>query len=182
MILFKYLKSTCMKTFFTNKLTQFSSICLFFLLLSFTFQGQNTIYQLHPVVGDTIESHELSRFVLFTDFLENEVDYCLLFVEDHQFELLGFKDNELQFSSVVSETEVLENAQNVDKLNAYYLIKEEKDSLPLTPLELQDIPVVEIKVDKEKLNKEMKQMKKQKDRREWDNDRHERVSKGRHMF
>ncbi len=88
-----------MKTSFTNKLTHFSTFCLFFILFSFTLQSQKTIYQLHSVVGDTIDSDELRHFLLFTDFLENDVDYCLLFVEDRQFELRGFKDNDLQFSS-----------------------------------------------------------------------------------
>ncbi len=86
------------------------------------------------------------------------------------------------FNSVVFEAEVLKNAQNIDKLNAYFLLKEEEDSIVLPPLELEELPVVEIKVDKDKLNKEIKQMNKQKSRREWDNDRHERVRKGMHMF
>lgn len=171
-----------MKTFLTNKWTRFLTFCLLFLLINLALMGQKTIYQLHAGVGDTIDRHELSHFLLFTNHLEKDVDYCLLLMEDKQFELHGFAGNDLQFTSLVSETEVLENAQNIDKLIAYFLLTEDKDSLNLPPLDIKDFPVVEIKVDKDKLNKEMKQMKKQKDRREWDNDRHERVTRGMHMF
>jgi hypothetical protein len=171
-----------MKPFLTKKWIRFSALCLFFLLINLALLGQKTIYQLHSAVGDTIDSDELSQFLLFSDHLVKDVEYCLLLLDDNQFELHGFNGNDLQCTSLLSEKEVSENAQNIDKLIAYFQKKEEKDSINMLSLELQDLPVVEIKVDKDNLNKEIKQMNKQKSRRERDNDRHERVTRGMHMF
>lgn len=109
-------------------LMRFNLILTFvFSLSSFQLFCQNA-YPLHPSVGDTLEQIEKLDYSLFP-FIDNEpFDYGVIGFEGESF-VLKIHTESANWKQKLSQEQIIEAQQNIEKINAYYRLKAEKEAL-----------------------------------------------------
>ncbi len=104
-----------------------NKILYYFLFFCTTCISQQTIYVLHPVVGDTIDVVELSKYQLFTEI--KNVKKIVLNNTNEVF-LLSYTEDGFNFKSKeVSKVDIELNRNNILKLEEYYQKQQNKDSI-----------------------------------------------------
>ncbi len=101
------------------------------MICGLTNTAQNQIYELHPIVGDTIDTDEINKYYLFKDYITDSIDYLILYKNKEQFTLEGILDNTSISKIQISKDEVLSQKEHVEKLNNYYVYNLKGDSVNL---------------------------------------------------
>lgn len=96
--------------------------------------AQNRIYELHPIIGDTIDHNEIKKYYLFSDYINDSVDYLILYKNNDFFTLVGISDSTRVLNVQLNKDEVLLQKEQVEKLNNYYGSVLKKDSSNLKEL------------------------------------------------
>lgn len=111
-----------------KKILKISMNCKLVLLLSFfciivlSISAQD-VYPLHPTVGDTIDKYEKLDYSLFPSVKNNNFQFAVILYETDQFYLETASDSFL-YKYPISQAEIVEQQQNIEKINAYYRLKE----------------------------------------------------------
>ena len=95
---------------------------------SLTIAAQSQVYELHPVLGDTIDNVEIKKYYLFTDYIGDSVDYLIIYKNKDLFSLEGILDSIRTLNIQVSKDEILIQKEHVEKLYNYFNSVLKKDS------------------------------------------------------
>lgn len=103
-------------------------LLLFFSIISLQTAMCQSVYPLHPSVGDTIELQEKLDYSLFADVDNNTFQYATIKFENNGFILeVNGKDNdpllgeiEIVTTGKLSQEEIIEEQKKIQKINAYY--------------------------------------------------------------
>jgi hypothetical protein len=110
------------------KIKKASSFFLFYLLIKSV--NSQPYYPLHPSVGDTIDRIEKLDYALFPKIENPELLHCFIDFENDQYFLLAFYQGKQEAQKIgLTQEEIVEAQQNIEKINAYYLRKRRSDSL-----------------------------------------------------
>ena len=100
-------------------------------ICNLTLAAQKQLYQLHPVLGDTIDIYEINKYYLFKDHFGDSIDYLILYNGKEQYFLEGISDSSGNFNIQISEEEILLQKEQVEKLKIYYESVLKEDSAEL---------------------------------------------------
>ncbi len=100
-------------------------------LSSLSIAAQNQVYELHPVLGDTIDNVEINKYYLFTDYIGDSTDYIIIHKDRDLFSLDGFFDSTMILNIQISKDEILIQKEHVEKLYNYFIASLKKDSFNL---------------------------------------------------
>ncbi|MEQ8908926.1 MAG: hypothetical protein RIC95_07025 [Vicingaceae bacterium] len=104
-------------------------LCIFFYLSTIGLSAQQ-YYPLHPSIGDTLERIEKLDYALFPKVKNPDLVYCLIDFKDNGYRLLAFyQGNEQPKEHSLSQKEIIEAQQIIEKINAFYRRKAKTDSL-----------------------------------------------------
>lgn len=96
---------------------------LFFLLTAFALKvDAQDIYPLHPTVGDTIDKFEKLDYSLFPSVGNENFDFAIIRYHNGNY-FLETKTDSLTEKLALSKELIIEQQQNIEKINAYYRLK-----------------------------------------------------------
>lgn len=101
----------------------FRRIILIFLLCPLTAIAQS-LYPLHPVIGDTLEVIEKRDYSLFPKVSNKALNYCLIYPDSNQLKLKAVYDGDSTATFDLEHSEIVEAQQIIEKVNEYYRSKE----------------------------------------------------------
>jgi hypothetical protein len=104
-------------------------IFLFALLIYANSFAQDTLFVLHPLVGDTIDKTEKMNYLLFPSIPNDDFKYCYLTRSNEQFFVNSYALNDSISIQPIDTTELRQYRINLDKFLAFYLNKSKNDSL-----------------------------------------------------
>lgn len=99
------------------------------------------VYPLHPSVGDSIDLEEKLDYSLFPKIDNNGFEYATIQFEDDMFKLVVFVkyndketglEMETTYQEVLTQEEIIEEQQKIQKVNAYYRYLAEEEKKPKT--------------------------------------------------
>jgi hypothetical protein len=142
-----------------------------------TISAQSKLFVLHPILGDTIEKTEADKYYIFRNYIDTNIEYVLLYKTKELYTLNGYKDNVLLLNTTISEAEILEQIENIDKLDKFFSNNTKVDSLYnksiLVDKDTTIYESIDLKIDIPSLQREIK-----KDwRKKWADDYRENVKK-----
>ncbi len=91
--------------------------------------AQDQIFNLHPIVGDTIDAQEMSYYMLFQDYELDSIDYLLLTKIDSVYTVNGFAKNAKVINIRLKPEEIELQKDNIEKLNKYFSTVCRNDSI-----------------------------------------------------
>ena len=86
-----------------------------FVIFNLTVFAQKQVYQLHPMLGDTLENDEIGKYNLFQDYLKDSINYLILYNDNDKFSLEGILDGSVRFRTQIEDDEVALQKLLVDK-------------------------------------------------------------------
>lgn len=96
-------------------------------ILHISAQEQN--FTLHPIIGDTIQLEEVSKYLLFNDHELGNFDYLILTKSDSTYFINSYKQD-IKLSNIpIKKKEIQLQQSNIEKLNKYFLTITKKDSI-----------------------------------------------------
>lgn len=105
------------------------AIFLFGLIFCVHCRAQDTLFVLHPLVGDTIDKTEKMNYFLFPSIENDDFKYCYLIQSNDHFFVKSYTLNDSIHIQQVDTTEIRQYIVNLDKLHTFYLNKAKNDSL-----------------------------------------------------
>ena len=105
------------------------TILLIVIALNVQSYGQDPLFVLHPLVGDTIDRNEKLNYLLFPQITDSDFKYCTL---THSEKGYFVNTTKIDCSSTVNQadsTEINQTRARLDKVVAYYLNQEQNDSI-----------------------------------------------------
>jgi len=115
-----------------------SSLFVLFFFLSTPSFSQD-IYPLHPSIGDTLESIEKLDYSLFPKVENTGFDYAVIKFQKERFILYTYYNSE-ENSIALSQEEIIEAQQNIEKINQYYRLKANQENQTEEDQSLSDRP------------------------------------------
>lgn len=164
-----------------KKLVLILSFCIF--LISKEVSAQKILYQLHPMVGDTIEMNEIEKYYLFNKNNLDSISY-LIFQDNNVFYLVGISEEKNLKQIELTNEEILLEKEKVEKLMKYYSSKQNKDTITNVrfkeDIQINDSLNVKLNIVTPEF---VKSMKKENRRKFWDDKRQEnKLSKQKGMI
>ncbi len=104
-------------------------IIIFGLIFSADCFAQNTLFALHPLVGDTIDKAEKMNYYLFPSIKNDDFEYCYITQSDDQFFVNSYTLNDSISIQQIDTSEIKQYKVNLDKFVAFYLNRAKNDSL-----------------------------------------------------
>jgi hypothetical protein len=102
----------------------FPFLLLFFLLTRVLAQ----VYPLHPSVGDTLDRLEKLDYSLFPEVNNQGFNYAVIQYRENNFYLdAGYENKDSLQSFLLSQENIIEAQQNIEKINAYYRYEKEAE-------------------------------------------------------
>jgi hypothetical protein len=115
-----------------------SIIFLFSIFLCLNVFAQSQICTLHSVLGDTIDKNEIEKYMLFSNYANDSIEYFVLSESSGLYLLNGYLDSLKVLNLQVSEEEVFLEKEKVEKLNNYFAAKSKRDTVNINIVELSD--------------------------------------------
>ena len=105
------------------------TVLLIVIVISFQCFSQERLFELHPLVGDTIDRNEKLYYLLFRDINDSDFKYCTIsHTNDGYFVHTRTIDDSVAIKQVDS-TEIRETIVKLDKVMEYYSAQEKQDSI-----------------------------------------------------
>ncbi len=90
--------------------------------------SQDTVYVLHPIIGELIDKQERKDYLLFTEFNDSSFYYCFVKYGNGKFYVTArFQKDSVEVEEVDLAT-LKQYHQNIEKLNQYYILKAKRNS------------------------------------------------------
>ncbi len=133
-------------------------VILIFLMIRmgiFFSYSQNNVFLLHTVVGDTIDKKEKIQFDLFPEFESINFKYGIIYTHEDIMNLKINTQNDFIFEVQLDSLDILKYRSNINKLLAFYSLKDFEDSISkldtiIDLYKINDINnLVNITIDKE---------------------------------
>lgn len=86
-----------------------------FVIFNLTVFAQKQVYQLHPMLGDTLENDEIGKYNLFQDYLKDSINCLILYNDNDKFSLEGILDGTVRFRTQIEDDEMALQKLLVDK-------------------------------------------------------------------
>ena len=102
---------------------------LFGLTFSTNCRAQDTLFVLHPLVGDTIDKTEKMNYFLFPSVKSDNFKYCYIIQSSNHFFVNSYTLSDSISIRQIDTTEIRQYIVNLDKFRAYYLNRAKNDSL-----------------------------------------------------
>jgi hypothetical protein len=104
-------------------------IFLYGLIFSTNCLAQDSLFILHPLVGDTIDKTEKLNYLLFPSIKNVDFKYCYIILSNHQFFVNSHTLSDSVNIQPIDSAEIRQYIVNLDKFLAYYSNKAKNDSL-----------------------------------------------------
>lgn len=134
-------------------------ISSFFSLVSLSY-SQNTIYQLHRAIGDTIDQKEKFMFDLFPKVNNSNFNYAIIHTNKEYKEVSIYTKNDSIIKEILDSKTISYYQANIDKIEAYISAKNNNDTITTKNLTLnisnnksKNPNDIKIKFEKDKLAK-----------------------------
>jgi len=147
------------------------------LSICFKVSGQNQVYKLHPVVGDTIDKVEIERYILFDNQPTDSIDYLVLFQNQNLFNLKGYLKGKIKLNIYISDSEVVLEKEKIEKLDKYFVSLLKKDSVKLDDNDFKNLLFDSLKIDLKIMTPDLVKSMKKDRRREFWNERRKMIRK-----
>lgn len=107
---------------------QFIIILLGF-IFSINCDAQESLFVLHPLVGDTIDKTEKMNYLLFPLIENVDFKYCYIIQSNDHYFLNSYTLSDSVSIRSIDTTEIKQYIVNLDKFSAYFSNQEKNDSL-----------------------------------------------------
>lgn len=97
---------------------------IFILLLCPLMAVAQSLYPLHPVIGDTLEVIEKKDYSLFPKVSNKALGYCLIYPDSNQLKLKAVYAGDSISTFDLDHSEIVEAQQIIEKINEYYRSKD----------------------------------------------------------
>lgn len=104
-------------------------IFIFGLIFSANCYAQDTLFVLHPLVGDTIDKMEKMNYFLFPSIKNDDFKYCYIIQSNDHFFVNSYTLSDSISIRQIDTTEIRQYIVNIDKFHAFYLNRAKNDSL-----------------------------------------------------
>lgn len=104
-------------------------IIFFGLIFSANCYAQDTLFVLHPLVGDTIDKAEKMNYFLFPSLKNDDFKCCYIIRSNDHFFVNSYTWNDSLSIRQIDTTEIRQYIVNIDKFHAFYLNRAKNDSL-----------------------------------------------------
>lgn len=105
------------------------TILLIAIILSVQSYGQDSLFVLHPLVGDTIDRNEKLNYLLFPQITDSDFKYCTLSHSENGYFVNTTKIDSSATVNQIDSTEINQTVARLDKVMDYYLNQEQNDSI-----------------------------------------------------
>jgi hypothetical protein len=106
-------------------------VSIIFIILFRLTNAQESTFILHPSVGDTISRFSKSKYLLFPEIKDSLFEYCNIKVQGQKFFVITHFINGTVTENEIQQSELNQYWYNIEKLNEYYVNKENQDTTVL---------------------------------------------------
>jgi hypothetical protein len=135
-------------------------IILINLILSIGIQcrSQDSLFVLHPLVGDVIDRNEKIDYLLFPEINDSLFSYCQIKQVEERFFVISHLVSDSVITIQLNISEINQYNKNIDKLHEYYSSQPDEDTLinlkALILKEGNSFQIIDITIDSDKLSNE----------------------------
>lgn len=148
------------KIFILNILLMKRFVLLINLILLFGIQckSQDSLFVLHPIVGEIIDRNEKIDYLLFPEINDSLFNYCQIKQVEEKFIVNSYFVSDSTVTILLNISDINQYQKNIDKLYDYYSRQPEVDSLSnlkvLIQKEGNSFQIINIVIDNNNLSNE----------------------------
>ena len=123
-------------------------------------KSQDSLFVLHPIVGEIIDQNEKIDYLLFPEINDSLFSYCQIKQIEDDFLVVSYLISDSIITIQLNISEINQYQKNIDKLYEYYSSQFEEDSLEnlkvLILKEGNSFQIIDISIDSDKISNEVR--------------------------